>query len=129
MTFSTKTIATLAFAAMAASHGAAPVRAGDTSISVGPAKGITMLVGTKRAVGYYVADAGACDLTLLVAEKFLNEDTSIPTATRVRSVIGAGTTAHVETIDGASLAFTCATGAKSMTIEKYDRVAYHVPRS
>ena len=129
MTFSTKTLATLAFAAVAASHGALPVRAGDSAISVGPAKGITLLVGTKRAVGYYVADAGACDLTLMVAETYLNEDTVIPTATRIRSVIGAGTTAHVETLDGASLAFTCATGATSMTVEKYDRVAYQAPKS
>jgi hypothetical protein len=129
MTFSNKTIAALTFAALAASHGAVPVQAGDTAVSVSPAKAITLLVGTKRAVGYYVADAGACDLTLMVAEKFLNEDIQIPTATRVRSVIGAGTTAHVETIDGASLAFTCATGAKSMTVEKYDRLAYQVPRS
>ena len=129
MTFSTKTIATLAFAAIAACHGVLPVRAGELAISVGPAKGITLLVGSKRAVGYYVADAGACDLTLMVAETYLNEDTVIPTATRVRSVIGAGTTAHVETIDGASLAFTCTAGAKAMTIEKYDRVAYQAPRS
>ena len=129
MTFTTKTIATLAFAAMAACHGALPVRAGEAAISVGPAKGISMLVGTKRAIGYYVADAGACDLTLMIAEKFFNDDTVIPTATRVRSVIGAGTTAHVDSIDGASLAFTCASGAKSMTVETYDRVAYQAPKS
>lgn len=129
MTFSTKTIATLAFAAIAASHGALPVRAGEAAISVGPAKGISMLVGTKRAVGYYLADAGQCKVTVMVSDTYVEQLPPHLATVRFNANVAAGTTAAVDTSDGASLMLKCAVGAKSLMVETIDRVAYEAPRS
>ena len=64
-------IALASFAILGLAHGALPVAAGDrTSIRVAPLKGISVTAGTKQAIGYYVAEKGACNLTLMLSEIF-----------------------------------------------------------
>ena len=125
MTSTRNFIATTAFAVLSLAHGALPVRAAESnSLSVTPAKGISLVLGGKRAIGYYIADNGACNLTLMLQEiSFVDEDLK-PNAARVNMTVGAGTSSSLDTADGPSLAFKCQPSAASMKIQVIDRVAY-----
>lgn len=125
MTNLRKHLVTVAFAALAVSHGAAPAGAANrSSLRVEPAKGISLDVGSKHAVAYFLAANGGCNLTLMLSDVFTEDDQSIPSAARVNVAIGAGTTARIDTVDGPSLAFQCTPGAAAMSVETVDRVAY-----
>jgi hypothetical protein len=115
------TAATLALATFAVAHGAQTVRA-DTAIAVAPLKVINMDVGSKHAVGYYLADNGSCDLTVLLTD-ISHEDGATSNASRISVDVAAGTTAKVDTIDGTTMAFTCAAGATKMSVRTFTRVA------
>ena len=125
MTSTRNLMASTAFLALALIKGALPVKAAEgNSLSVTPIKGISLILGTKRAIGYYTADNGACNLTLMLQEiSFADEDYK-PNAARVRMTVGAGTSSSLDTADGPSLAFKCQPSAASMKIEVIDRVAY-----
>jgi hypothetical protein len=111
----------LAFAPVAV----APAAAGDTaSVRVAPLKGITLAVGSKRAVGYYTSAGDACNLTLLLADVYSETDKSASEPVRVNLTVREGTSARVDALEG-SLAFACASGATAMTIQPVERVAYN----
>jgi hypothetical protein len=105
---------------------AAPVSADDaTGYRVTPLKGITLTVGSKRAVSYYTVNAdNACNLTLLLADAYSETDKAVSEPVRVNLTVRQGTTARVDTLGG-SLAFACAAGATAMTIQPIERVAYN----
>lgn len=114
---------TLAFAALAAAHGAVPARAdGYKDVQVAPLKVINMDVGTKHAIGYYLAENGACSLTVLLTD-FSYDGDAVPSASRVSVNVAGGTSAKVDTIDGTTMAFACAAGASNMTVRTFSRVA------
>jgi hypothetical protein len=118
------TAATLIFSAFAVAHGAVPVRAGDIKeLKVAPLKVINLDVGAKRAIGYYLAENGACNLTVLLSDVNYLDGTT-PSASRVNVNVAAGTSAKVDTIDGTTMAFTCAAGATDMTVRTFERFAY-----
>ena len=119
-----KNSALLGFVSLALAHGALPVSAGNVVRTIGPAKGITLLVGNKRAVSYYVAGADGCNLTVMLSDIYADSDVVIPSAARVNVSVGAGTSSRVDTADGPSLTFSCASGAKSMKVETIERTAY-----
>jgi hypothetical protein len=117
------TAVSLAFAALAIAHGAAPARAdGSRELSVTPLKAINMDVGSKHAIGYYMAEQGNCNLTVLLSD-VAYEDNTTPSASRVSMAIAAGTSAKVDTIDGTTMSFTCAAGASDMTVRTFERYA------
>jgi hypothetical protein len=118
------TVASLAFAGLAVAHGAVPARAdGAKELKVAPLKVINLDVGAKRAIGYYLADNGSCNLTVLLSDVNYLDGTT-PSASRVNVTVAAGTSAKVDTIDGTTMAFTCATGASSMSVNTFERYAY-----
>ncbi len=117
------TAASLAFAALAVVHGAVPARAdGSKELRVAPAKAIIMDVGAKRAIGYYLSENGACNLTVLLSDVNYLDGTT-PSASRVNVNVAAGTSAKVDTIDGTTMQFTCASGASAMTVKTFERYA------
>ncbi len=130
--FKTK-FASLALIALALSQGAQPVGAGGVGgaeVRVEPIKAISLILGTKRAVGYYTAENNVCSTTLLISEAFLDDDFDGPTATRVNMAIHSGTTSSVDTVDGRTLEMSCGKNAKYMTVQTVDRVAYEAqPRT
>lgn len=117
-------VASLAFAALGFAHGVVPARAdGAKELHVTPLKAINLDVGIKRAIGYYLADNGSCNLTVLLSDvNYL--DGLVPSASRVTMNVAAGTSAKVDTIDGTTMQFTCSTGARDMTVKTFARVAY-----
>jgi len=129
MTTFAKIASVVLFSGLTLAHGAATALAGDAaSVRVGPLKGITLTVGSKRAVSYYTTNADkACNLTVLLADSYVDGDKAASEPVRVNLTVREGTSARVDALDG-SLAFACAAGAASMTIQPIERVAFAVAR-
>jgi hypothetical protein len=118
------TAVTLILTVLAGAYGAAPVSAGEAKeLKVAPLKVINLDVGAKRAIGYYLAENGACNLTVLLSDVNYLDGTT-PSASRVNVDVAAGTSAKVDTIDGTTMQFTCAAGATGMTVRTFERFAY-----
>jgi hypothetical protein len=114
----------LAFSMLALAHGAVPVRAGGSAeLRVAPLKAINLDVGAKHAIGYYLAEQGNCNLTVLLTDVSYDGDGTTPSATRVNVNVAAGTSAKVDMIDGTTMQFTCAAGASDMTVKTFARYA------
>ena len=119
----------LAAAALAGAIGLNPAaQAGEFSSAtvVKPKAGLSFPVGSKQAVGYFLAERGGCDLTLLVgvAGEAASESPVSATAARFSTLIAAGRTARIDTADGPSVEFFCSTGASFLTTRVIDRLAY-----
>lgn len=126
MTSLSKLSLTAAFVGLALVKGAAPVSA-DSAISskvYAPAKGISLTVGPKRAIGYFTANNGHCDLTLMIADGYLDEGQPTSKPVRVNTSILSGSATRVETFDGPALQFACAADAASMSVQPVARLAY-----
>ena len=126
MTTSAKLAGVVLFSSLALLRGAAPVSADDAAgYRVTPLKGITLTVGSKRAVSYYTVNADkACNLTLLLADAYSETDKATSEPIRVNLTVREGTSARVDSLGG-SLVFACASGATAMTIQPIERVAYN----
>ena len=71
MTTSAKLASVVLFSSLAFASGSAPVWAEDAGYRVAPQQGITLTVGSKRAISYYTTNADkACNLTLLLADAY-----------------------------------------------------------
>jgi hypothetical protein len=122
---SLKSVASVfAFAALAAT-GSAMTAAADSAkeLRVTPLKAINLDVGVKRAIGYYLADNGNCNLTVLLSDVFLEGEGTTPSASRVSVKVAGGTSAQVDTIDGTGMSFTCSARANDMTVRVFERIA------
>ena len=73
-------------------------------------------LGGKQVVGYYTAEAEACQVTLMVAET-PDEAMTAPLAARVRFALTPSTSATVESAEGGRLAVTCEAGAKALLVD------------
>jgi hypothetical protein len=112
----------------AAGLGASVTHAGEFSSAtvVKPKAGLSFPVGSKQAVGYFLAERGGCDLTLLIGDagEAASEAAKGGTASRFSTLVAAGRTARIDTADGPSVEFFCSTGASFLTTRVYERVAY-----
>ena len=124
MTTSAKLSGVVLFSGLDFAGGSAGVSAEEAaSCHVAPLQGITLTVGSKRAVSYYTANAEkACNLTLLLPIRKrtrLLQSRSGSICLTVRE----GTSARVDSLEG-SLSFACAPAATAMIIQPIQRVAY-----
>jgi hypothetical protein len=96
---------------------------------VKPKAGLSFPVGSKQAVGYFLAERGGCDLTLLVGEagEAASDSAKGGSASRFSTLVAAGRTARMDTADGPSVEFFCSTGASFLTTRVIDRLAYSAP--
>ncbi|MFN0219892.1 MAG: hypothetical protein ACKVP4_13880 [Hyphomicrobium sp.] len=129
MTSYSKLSVAAAFAGLALIKGAMPVSAeGAISLKVfAPAKGISLTVGPKRAIGYFTAKSGHCDLTMMIADAYSDDAPAASTPVRVTTQVPSGSATRVETQSGPALQFVCAPGATTMTVQPVDRLAYAAP--
>ena len=130
--FSKSLVAAVALViAGAAGLGASVGHAGEFSSAtvVKPKAGLSFPVGSKQAVGYFLAERGGCDLTLLVGEAgdAASDAKKGGSAARFSTLVAAGRTARIDTADGPSVEFFCSTGASFLTTRVIDRVAYAAP--
>jgi len=125
MTSTLKIIATAALAgatslaAMAATHADAT----EPLARMMPAKGVSFDVGAERGVSYFVADNGACNLVVLLADAGEADLPSVKSASRVSVSVAPGKSARIDTTSGKTLLFGCQTGASGMTVHAADQVA------
>lgn len=96
--------------------------------SVTPARGLTLDVGSKHTVSYFIPEGGVCNLTLMIADKANEDGEGSSVGARINTGIEAGKTARIETAEGKSLEFACAAGARSMQVRTLDVVAYSAPK-
>lgn len=101
----------------------------DGAVALKPIRGQSFDVGNKRAVTYFKAADGICNLTLLMSDR-LGDDGAIPAtaASRVNVAVAPGKTARIDTAEGKSLEFRCTAGAKVMTVKPLEQVAW-TPRT
>lgn len=88
-----------------------------------PAQGISFDVGSKRAVGYYTAAAGKCNLTLMLSEASEADGYAPQSAARFKVSVNAGSSARVDTADGKSLEFGCEPAAAKMSVRTLEQFA------
>jgi hypothetical protein len=127
-TFSSFKSLLVAALAMTGAAVLAPVHAGQYSAAtvVKPKAGLSFPVGSKRAVGYFLASRYGCDLTLLVGEsgdEVADREKGFVPA-RFTTLVAAGRTARIDMPDGPSVEFFCSTGASFLTTRVIERVAY-----
>lgn len=129
MTSHAKAIIAAGFAGLALIKGAAPVWAdgANAAAEFRPLSAISLTVGEKRAIGYFFANAGSCDLTLFLADAFLESAEQPSQPVRVKITIGAGNTASVDSAAGKALAFVCSSNATTMSVQPVNRIAYIAP--
>jgi hypothetical protein len=91
---------------------------------VSPLKAASFDIGSKHALAYYQGAKEACKVTVVVSDAY-RDDAPVSAATvRFNMSVLAGTSARMDTLDGPSLAFTCAPQARTLMIQTIDRVAY-----
>ena len=73
--------------------------------------------GSKATSGVFVAQSGACLLTLMVIEKSPPEEPWPFTAARLRLILAPGQVAGLDSEEGRSLNFTCDVGAKDLLVD------------
>jgi hypothetical protein len=125
MTTSAKLASVVLLSALALLPGKVPAWAGQAAAyHIAPLKGITLTVGSKRAVGYYTSAGNACHLTLMLADPYVGSEKTVSEPVRVNLTVRDGTSASIDALEG-SLAFRCASGATEMTIQPVQRTAYN----
>jgi hypothetical protein len=79
--------------------------------------------GSKRAVGYFAAQNGACALTMFLAEA--EEGHVAPSAARVKVTVKPGESAELASVEGQSLEVKCGKDAAAVEIRQMAAVTTH----
>jgi hypothetical protein len=103
---------------------AANATAQSTPVNFKPNQGVSLHLGQKHAVGYFLTDNGLCQLTLVVGDEIKGDELPATVSARFRATVEAGKTARFDTGSGTELRFTCTPGAVAMTVEPLKQVAY-----
>lgn len=121
-------LATAAILAGVAAFDTGSGHAGEFSSAsiVRPMAGLSFVIGSKQAVGYYLPQRGGCDLMLIIGEAS-ETATQSDTPARFSTFVAAGRTARMDTADGPSVEFFCSTGTSFLTTRLIERVAYQSP--
>src|SRR5271157_5271161 len=82
-----------------------------------PLQSISYEFGSKQTSGYFVSNAGACLLRLMVIEKSPPEQPLPVSAARVRLTLYPGQIAGLDSEEGRSLNFTCGAGASALFVD------------
>jgi hypothetical protein len=122
---SASVVAVLVLSALA---GAASATSGASPAKFKPLQGVSLHLGSKHAVGYFHADNGVCQLTLVVGEELKGDVSPAVASARFRTAIEAGRYARFDIGEGTQLQFSCAPGATVMTVETLKQIAYTAPQ-
>jgi hypothetical protein len=128
MTAITRSVGVAAVLALSALVGAGAAVSDASTTSFKPLQGVSLHLGSKHAIGYFVKSEGVCQLTLVVGEEPVGDVVPTLTPARFSAAIDAGRSARFDTGEGTVLQFGCAPSATAMTVDKLDQVAYTAPR-
>ena len=115
-------IAGLAFGAVTL-NASASTAASDTKV-LSEHKAASFNVGTKKAVAFYIKDAGQCNVTVMMSETYSEQLPYDLATVRFTSKVAPNTTSEVVTSDGSKLALSCAQNASNLIVEGLEQVAY-----
>ena len=118
----TKSIAGLAFsglligsvAAVATVASSATALPGETTYV--PMQAISHDLGSKAAIGYFIREAGACQVVMMIGEKADAEAASTLSAARLRLALLPGQRAGVDSEEGRSIDLTCGEAANTLIV-------------
>jgi len=120
----TKLIKILAASALLLGGARATANAQDTVVlSMKPSHGISFNVGSKRAVSYFLSDAGQCKLVMTVAAPPNFGEIPSLTATRFEARVPAGRSTRFTDHDLSRLEFSCQRDAQSVTVNRIEKIA------
>jgi hypothetical protein len=128
MTAITRRVGFATVLALSALAGAGGAMAGASTSTFKPLAGVSLHLGSKHAIGYFVKGDNVCQLTLVVGEEPVGEEIPAVTPARFSAAIEAGRSARFDTGSGTVLEFGCARTADAMTVEPLDQLAYTAPR-
>jgi hypothetical protein len=86
-----------------------------------PIQSISLAFGSKSAIGYFVREAGTCQVTLMISEKGDPEQPQPLSAARLRLALHPGQTAGLDSEEGRSLHFTCGGNAATLLVDAGER--------
>lgn len=89
-----------------------------------PGRGVSLDIGGKHAVGYFVAKNKACYLTVVMADTAGGVDGVDSPGTRFVVPVIPGRGALMDAAAGQSVEFFCGPGAARMTARVFDRAGY-----
>jgi hypothetical protein len=93
----------------------------DGRAQYAPIQSISYVFGSKSVNGYFVREAGACAVTLMISEKS-DPDHLLPTTpTRVRLVLNPGQGAGFDSEEGRSLDIMCGPDAQALLVDAGER--------
>lgn len=95
----------------------------DASWTLKPLNGVSFDIGAKRALSYFLSEEGQCKLSLIVANRMQGDEVPTDTPVRFDVAIEAGKDARLDTAEGKSLRFDCATQTQVLKITKIEQVA------
>src|SRR5215468_1104482 len=81
-----------------------------------PMQAISHDLGSKAAIGYFVREAGACQVVMMIGEKTDAETASTTSAARLRLALQPGQRAGVDSEEGRSIDLTCGDGAGTLVV-------------
>jgi len=111
--FSGLLMASVAAAATAASSASTGL---PSQTSYVPMQAISYDLGSKLAIGYFISEAGACQVVLMVGENADPETGTRLTAARLRLALLPGQVAGLDSEEGRSLDLTCGEGAATLFV-------------
>jgi hypothetical protein len=117
--FVTRSFAALMLACLATTFAvdAAAAHRNLVSETFRSAQAISYQLGSKRAIGYFVREDGACQVTLMIAEA-IDPDLAQPTsAARLNFSMMPGQSASLASEEGESLELTCGIGAETVLVK------------
>jgi hypothetical protein len=83
-----------------------------------PSEGMTYVLGSKRAVGYFLNTSGTCQVTLMIAEA-VDPDMAQPTsAARMTVRMAPGQSMTLDSAEGESMVATCGSGGETLQITR-----------
>jgi hypothetical protein len=120
-----RAVAASAIAALSLLTGSFAAQAEEASSvkTLYPLHGVSIDVGSKRVIGYYVARGDTCNLTVLMSDKQVGDDVPESSAARLQQSVAANGTARIDTAQGESLELACQPGAAALTVRLLTQVA------
>ena len=81
-----------------------------------PVQAISHQFGSKAATGYFLQEAGACQVVLMISERYDSFAASHPTAARLRLALEPGQAAALDSEEGQSIDLTCGEDAATLAV-------------
>ncbi len=86
-------------------------------------RGISLDVGAKKVAGYFIATSGACDVTLMFADRMDVDGHVTGDVGRQNVSVKAGSTARVYTSEGRVIELSCGLASTVMAVRSFEQTA------